>query len=76
MTLKLQQMTALQGTLKVQDSLYSTVFKGTYTGAILAGFKFHFIYFLTKFLMAITYVCLTFLICKISLKVVQLTNLL
>lgn len=70
MTLKLQQMTALQGTLKVQDSLYSTVFKGTYTGAILAGFKFHFIYFLAKFLMAITYVCLTFLICKISLKVV------
>ena len=70
MTLKLQQMTALQGTLKLQDSLYSTVFKGTHTGAILAGFKFHFIYFLGKFLMAITYVCLTFLICKISLKVV------
>lgn len=60
-------MTALQGTLKVQESLYSTVFKGTHAGP---SFKFHFIYFLAKFLMAITYVCLTFLICKISLKVV------
>ena len=67
---KLQQMTALQGTLKVQESLYSTVLKGTHTGTRLAGFKFHFIYFLAKFLMAITYVCLTFLICKISLKLV------
>lgn len=63
-------MTALQRTLKVQESLYSTVFKGTHTGARLAGFRFHFIYFLAKFLMVITYVCLTFLICKVSLKVV------
>lgn len=57
----LQQMTALQRTLKVQEN---------HTGARLAGFKFHFIYFLAKFLMVITDVCLIFLICKVSLKVV------